>query len=813
MADNVTTQSATLSTVTAGTRFAAYEGTFSGDASALVGPSVLVTVSGAEGSRTFTEVGAANPLPISDAGGSVTVDGSVSIAGTPTVDTELPTAAALADNTANPTAPAVGAFNMLWDGAAWDRAPGTAADGVLVNLGANNDVTVTGTVTVAAHAVTNAGTFAVQESGAALTALQVIDNPVVVDDAAFTPATTSVMMAGFVLDDTTPDSVNEGDAGAARMSANRNQYVQLRDGAGNERGANVNASGQLSVTVDNTVTVASHAVTNAGTFAVQESGAALTALQLLDNVVVVEDAAHGSGDSGIMALAVRKDAAGTLASADGDYTPLQTDNAGSLRVVITGGAGSGGTSAVDESGYTPTTSAGTPIMGAADETAPDTAAEGTLAIIRSTLSRALHVNLRDSAGAEVAVGGGTQYTEDAAAAANPVGTAPMLVRADTPAGIVSADGDNVAQRATNFGAAFVQVVNSSGSFVDSFGGGTSYTEDAAAAADPAGGAQILVRQDTLSSTTVSADGDNIAARAASTGAQYVEVTAGTTKLGNATDGLLVNLGANNDVTVTGTVTVGSHAVTNAGTFAVQVDGAALTALQLIDNLVLAEDAVHGSADPGVQMLAVRQSSPANLSGANGDYEPLQVNAGRLWASATIDAALPAGTNAIGGVTGTVAHDAADSSSPLKIGAKAKATLEAVTAVAADDRTDLYADLNGALITRPMAPLGDLLVERVSNTDGASTALTTFGAPGAGVRNYVTTIIVHNAHATTNGYLDIRDGTAGSVLMTIPLPATGGAIIPLPVPMRQPTANTALAIDVSAAISTIYVTLVGFQANV
>lgn len=39
-----------------------------------------------------------------------------------------------------------------------------------------------------------------------------------------------------------------------------------------------------------------------------------------------------------------------------------------------------------------------------------------------------------------------------------------------------------------------------------------------------------------------------------------------------TDGLLVNLGANNDVTVTNTVAVGSHAVTNAGTFAVQAAG-------------------------------------------------------------------------------------------------------------------------------------------------------------------------------------------------------------------------------------------------
>ena len=69
--------------------------------------------------------------------------------------------------------------------------------------------------------VDNAGTFATQVDGAALTALQKIDDPVLVDDAAFTPATSSVMMAGFEADETATDSVDEGDAGAARMTLDR----------------------------------------------------------------------------------------------------------------------------------------------------------------------------------------------------------------------------------------------------------------------------------------------------------------------------------------------------------------------------------------------------------------------------------------------------------------------------------------------------------------------------------------------------------------------------------------------------------------
>lgn len=68
-----------------------------------------------------------------------------------------------------------------------------------------------------------------------------------VDDAAFTVASGAVAPAGFLFDDVSPDSVNEGDVGLGRMSANRNQYFTIRDAAGNERGVNVTASNELSV--------------------------------------------------------------------------------------------------------------------------------------------------------------------------------------------------------------------------------------------------------------------------------------------------------------------------------------------------------------------------------------------------------------------------------------------------------------------------------------------------------------------------------------------------------------------------------------
>lgn len=93
--------------------------------------------------------------------------------------------------------------------------------------------------------VKNSGTFVVQEDGAALTALQVIDNIVHVDDAAFTLGTSSgVMMMGFA----GTQSVDANDAGAISMETDGS--IHIHDG-GN------------TITVDGTVTANLSATDNA----------------------------------------------------------------------------------------------------------------------------------------------------------------------------------------------------------------------------------------------------------------------------------------------------------------------------------------------------------------------------------------------------------------------------------------------------------------------------------------------------------------------------------------------------------------------
>src|SRR3990167_10039385 len=118
------------------------------------------------------------------------------------------------------TMPTVAVTGTFWQA----TQPVSIADGADVTLGAKADARNTATDTTeitvmqvlkeisymeqnpATRAVTNAGTFVVQENGSALTALQLIDDVVYVDDADWTPATSKVAMVGAEFDDTTPDS-------------------------------------------------------------------------------------------------------------------------------------------------------------------------------------------------------------------------------------------------------------------------------------------------------------------------------------------------------------------------------------------------------------------------------------------------------------------------------------------------------------------------------------------------------------------------------------------------------------------------------
>ena len=97
-----------------------------------------------------------------------------------------------------------------------------------VTIATDDSVPVT-VASIPSHAVTNAGTFATQENGAALTAMQLIDDTVFADDAAVTLGTSKGNIASGVAvqtDGTDPTAVSaEGDAAALRTDMQRNLIV------------------------------------------------------------------------------------------------------------------------------------------------------------------------------------------------------------------------------------------------------------------------------------------------------------------------------------------------------------------------------------------------------------------------------------------------------------------------------------------------------------------------------------------------------------------------------------------------------------
>lgn len=126
------------------------------------------------GDVTINNSSGGSAVNIQDGGNSITVDGSVTVSGT--VDTEL-TTADLDTGGGTDTRAVVGLVGSASGGG--QLIPGSSTDGLLVNLGANNDVTVTGTVTANAGTNLNTSALALESGGnlaGAATSLAIIDD-------------------------------------------------------------------------------------------------------------------------------------------------------------------------------------------------------------------------------------------------------------------------------------------------------------------------------------------------------------------------------------------------------------------------------------------------------------------------------------------------------------------------------------------------------------------------------------------------------------------------------------------------------------
>jgi hypothetical protein len=105
------------------------------------------------------------------------------------------------------------------------------ADGVDVTAGTGTtiltDETASGHAQVVKLAIATDGSATLVPADATL-GISVNPTLAIVDDAAFTPATSKVLMAGFQADEGSTDSVDEGDAGAARMTLDRKVIVTVQ---------------------------------------------------------------------------------------------------------------------------------------------------------------------------------------------------------------------------------------------------------------------------------------------------------------------------------------------------------------------------------------------------------------------------------------------------------------------------------------------------------------------------------------------------------------------------------------------------------
>jgi hypothetical protein len=444
----------------------------------------------------------------------------------------------------------------------------------------------------------------------------------------------------------------------------------------------------------------------------------------------------------------------------------------------------------------------------------------------------------------------TEYTEDAIATANPAGGAQILVANATPASEV-ADGDYVARRGTQYGAAYSQIVDSTGNFIDSFGGGVQYTEGAIDASIT--GTAILWEDAADTLATVSAANPLPVVANAGTGpvagsGWFVRITDGVETaavdtnlrltvydnhmpvdaigtsfpasvmvvggrdngtgftepfITDPTEGLLVDLGANNDVDVTtwGTTTV-SIATTGADGMANSINPRVHAHTMAFNGTTW--DRVRGDVANGMDVDVTRSALPTGAA-----TSAAQLPDGH---NVTVDNAsggsavnIQDGGNSIT-VDGAAADDVAISGSPVPIALAARTTDR--TAVGAGDAVYPTADTLGKAVVLPYATSSEM-------TNGALTKSSTgaadlIAAPGAGTRLYITSISASNTNATTAVRVDFLDGATTIASFQL-AKAGGGVAYTLPTPVRL-SDNTALRVDLSAAVTDVRFSAQGYTAD-
>lgn len=293
-----------------------------------------------------TDVSDTNPLPVDDAGGSLTVDNAHltslggAISGTEVqVDVvgSLPSGTNAIGKLAANSGVDIGDVDVTSVPAPLSTTGGgTEATALRVTVASDS----TGVISVddngGALTVDNGGTFAVQESGSALTALQLIDDVVATDDT--TTHSTGSTKGAVIMAAATPTdgSVNANDIGAVAMTTDRKLHVSVQDSLP----AGTNAIGKLSAnsgvdigdvdvaSVSGNVTVVQSTASNLNTTEASASSIK-TAVELIDDAVYVDDADWTDSTSKhVLVGGLYQSTPQTIT--DGDVGPIELDSTGKI---------------------------------------------------------------------------------------------------------------------------------------------------------------------------------------------------------------------------------------------------------------------------------------------------------------------------------------------------------------------------------------------------------------------------------------------------------------------------------------------------
>lgn len=426
-------------------------------------------------------------------------------------------------------------------------------------------------------------------------------------------------------------------------------------------------------------------------------------------------------------------------------------------------------------------------------------------------SKPLNVRLSDTNGDYVAAGAGTQYTEDVAAAGDPIGNALILRRRDTLSGTeVSADGDNIGANATSKGELYVKHADSvtvTGTITANVAAGTNNIGDVDVLTVPAplnvtgGGTEAAALRVTIASdsTGVLSVDDNGATLSVDDGGSSITVdgtitanlAAGTNNIGDVD---VVSLPA--PLTITGSGVEASAlrvtiATDSTGVLSVDDNGGSLT----VDGTVTANLAAGTNNIGDVDVLTV--PAPLNVTGNGAAATALRVTVAN-------------DSTGVIAAAGQTAHDAVMAGNPIVVAGEARSSDP--TAVASGDVSRVMTTLLGKQLTLPFAlPASTWSYAAASGGIVNTTGVTAKAAAGAGIRNYITSVQVINGHASTDTDVQIRDGAAGTVLWRGFAKAGGGGISCKCDPPLRGSANTLVEIACGTTGSAVYVNLQGFIA--